>query len=271
MKRLQINTTQNVNINFEMANVGQRLLAFITDNVIKFAYIYFLIQFLSFTLFREVINDDYWSVKAIDVLLFLPITFYSLYSEILLNGQTIGKKLLKIRVINVDGYKPSLTDYVIRWFLRMVDFNAFILIFVYLSSLGTLDQYPQLLFFIFLFGKMVGFFFIIFTEKNQRIGDLSANTVVIYLKDQTQFSHTILENLQENYRPIYPNVIKLSDNDMRIIKDTFTVAAKNNDHKTLIKLKNKIEEVTGIQSTQNTTKDFIRTVLRDYNYYTQDM
>ena len=71
--------------------------------------------------------------------------------------------------------------------------------------------------------------------------------------------------------PTYPNVIKLSDNDARIIKETFKAASKSNNHKTLLKLKIKIEDVTGIKSTERSTKVFIDTILKDYNYYTQNM
>lgn len=270
MKRLQIKTAQNVNIHFTMANVGQRLLAFIVDNVIKFAYLYFIIEFLDFQLIDNTFGDDQWTIRAIDVLIFLPITFYSLYSEILLNGQTIGKKLLKIRVINMDGFKPSIVDYSIRWFLRVIDFNFFSLIFVYIASLN-LDSNEELLIFIFLFGKLVGFLLIIFTKNSQRFGDIMANTVVVYLKDDVKFSDTILETIADSYKPTYPAVIKLSDNDARIIKETFKNATKINDYNTLIKLRSKIIEVTEIKSVHQSDKEFIDVVLKDYNFYTQSM
>ncbi|PNW27054.1 RDD family protein [Formosa algae] len=270
MKRLQIKTAQNVDINFTIATVGQRLFAFIIDNIIKFAYIYFAYQFLNFRLIDDSFGGDHWTIKAIDVLIFLPVTFYSLYSEILLNGQTLGKMLLKIRVIHRDGFKPSITDYTIRWFLRTIDFNLFSLIFIYLASLG-LDTEEELLVFVFIVGKLVGFLLIIFTEKNQRFGDLIANTVVIYLKDDVKFSDTISETITESYKPLYPSVIRLSDNDARIIKDTFNMAVKANDYNTLVKLRTKIIEVTGIKSTHKNDKAFIDAVLKDYNYYTQSM
>jgi hypothetical protein len=157
-----------------------------------------------------------------------------------------------------------------RWFLRIVDFNLFMLLFVYVASLGLKDQYV-LLVIIFLLGKMIGFFLILFTDKSQRFGDMIANTIVIYLKDDVKFSQTILEDIKDNYIPTYPNVIKLSDNDVRIIKETFKNAAKFNDYKTLIKLRSKIQEVTGIKSVHNTDKEFIAIVLKDYNFYTQNM
>jgi uncharacterized RDD family membrane protein YckC len=270
MKTLQIKTAQNVNIKFTVATVFQRLFAFSIDNVIKFAYFYFANKIFGFSMLDASLNGDGWTIKAVEVLFLLPITFYSLYSEILMDGQTLGKRVLKLKVINVDGFKPSITDYIMRWFLRIVDFNLFLLLFVYVASLGLNDQYV-LLFVIFLFGKMVGFFLILFTNKSQRFGDIIANTIVIYLKDDVKFSETILEDIKENYIPTYANVIKLSDNDMRIIKETYKTAAKHNDHKTLIKLRSKILEVTGIKSVHTSDSAFIDTVLKDYNYYTQSM
>lgn len=270
MKRLQIKTAQNVNIDFTLANVGQRLLAFGIDNVLKFAYFYFAVHYLNFGLFDGIGNMDSWSVKAIDVIIFLPITFYSLYTEILLGGQTVGKKFLHLKVINEDGFKPSITDYVMRWFLRIIDFNLFILLFVYINSLGVTNE-EAWFFLIFILGKMIGFFLILFTKNNQRFADIIANTVVIYIKDEVKFSETILEELSTKYVPTYPNVIRLSDNDVRIIKSAFRSARKFNDYKTLIKLRSKILEVTEINSVHNSDKEFIDAVLKDYNYYTQNM
>jgi len=270
MKTLQIKTAQNVNIKFTVATVSQRLLAFFVDNVLKFAYLYFAAQIFDFSSLEASLNGDGWTIKAVEVLFLLPITFYSLYSEILMDGQTLGKRLVKIKVINVDGFKPSTTDYMMRWFLRIIDFNLFMLLLVYVASLGLTDQH-FLLVMIFLLGKMVGFFLILFTTNNQRFGDMIANTFVIYLKDDVKFSETILENIKDNYIPTYPNVIKLSDNDARIIKETFKSSTKFNDYKTLIKLRSKIQEVTDIKSVHSSDKEFIDTVLKDYNFYTQSI
>jgi hypothetical protein len=71
--------------------------------------------------------------------------------------------------------------------------------------------------------------------------------------------------------PTYPLVIKLSDNDARIIKETFNIAVAKRDYATLIKLRVKIEEVTGIKNTSGNDTDFLRTILKDYSYYTQSM
>ncbi|QTE23126.1 RDD family protein [Polaribacter cellanae] len=270
MKTLQIKTAQNVNIKFTLANVGLRLLAFAVDNVLKFVYLYIVYKIFDFTAIEKMFNGDNWTVQAISVLVLAPITFYSLYTEILLDGQTIGKKLLKIKVINEDGFKPSISDYIMRWFLRIVDFNLFVLIAIYIFSVGMPNE-DLIVGLLFVFGKLVGLLLIIFTNKNQRFGDIIANTVVIYLKDEAKFSDTILVNLENEYKPTYPNVIQLSDNDVRIIKDTFKSAKKLNDFKIQTKLRSKIQEVTGIVSKHKNDTEFIETVLKDYNYYTQRM
>ena len=58
MKTLQIKTAQNVNISFTLASVFQRLLAFILDNVVKLAYLYFGTLVFDFNLFQEGVGTD---------------------------------------------------------------------------------------------------------------------------------------------------------------------------------------------------------------------
>ena len=238
MSELQINTTQNVKINFTAAGVGERLLAFILDIVIKVAYIVFLGYSIG-----AFDNMDTWSQIAINTILGLPLVFYTLGQELLMDGQTIGKKIMKIKVVKIDGYQASLSDYVIRWFFRIVD--------------------------IYIFG--LGFFIMLFNNRTQRIGDIAAGTAVIGLKSDISISHTILEELKSDYKPTYPTVIKLSDNDARIIKETFKIAKKNKDYSTLIQLRNKIVEVVDIKKVYGTDIEFIDTILKDYNFYTQNM
>lgn len=238
MSELQINTTQNVKINFTAAGVGERLLAFGIDSAIKIGYIIILNQF-----FGAFENMDKWSAIGLNTLFSFPVVFYTLTLESLLEGQTLGKRIVNIKVVKIDGYQASLSDYLVRWFFRIVD--------------------------VYIFG--LGFFVIIFNGRSQRLGDMAAGTAVIALKDKVNISHTILEELKDNYKPTYPNVIKLSDNDARIIKEAFNSARINRDYATLIKLRNKIMEVAKIKEQIGSDIMFIDTVLKDYNYYTQNM
>ncbi|NNF81136.1 MAG: RDD family protein, partial [Flavobacteriaceae bacterium] len=226
MVELQINTTQNVNINFTAASVGERILAYVIDWLIKIAYIITVYQvFFNIIEIEKWFNDmDNWSIIAILLMLYLPVMFYSLLFEALLDGQTPGKRILRIKVVKIDGYQASLPDFVVRWFFRIVDLNI-------LSGVVALVA-------------------IVTSPKNQRLGDMTAGTAVISLKNNVNINHTILENIGTEYQPTYPNVIRLSDNDARIIKDTFQLARKSRDYTTLIKLRDKIIEVVGIKEVQ---------------------
>ena len=100
---------------------------------------------------------------------------------------------------------------------------------------------------------------------------MSAGTAVITLKSNVTINHTILKELKEDYVPTYPMVIRLSDNDVRIIKETYETATKSADFEVINKLEAKIESVTGIKSVSSSPMAFIDTVIKDYNYYTQKM
>ncbi len=247
MSEIQINTTQNVNIAFTAASVGERILAYGIDLVIKVAYatVIFQVVFELFGISEMIDEMDQWSQIAVILVFFLPYIFYTLVLESLFEGQTVGKKLMKIQVVKIDGYQASFPDHLVRWFMRIIDIN--------------------------MLAGAIGLVSMIVSEKMQRLGDMVAGTSVITLKNKVRISHTILEELHESYTPTYPSVIKLSDNDARIIKETFLVAKRSGDHATLLKLKLKIEEVIGSKSQHNDTYGFIDTVMKDYNYYTQNM
>ena len=100
---------------------------------------------------------------------------------------------------------------------------------------------------------------------------MAAGTSVITLRNNVNISSTILEEINENYKPLYPLVIKLSDNDVRIIKENFIRAKAGNDYDLLANLATKIETVTGIKNQSGNHIDFINTIMKDYNYYTQSM
>jgi len=246
MSELPITTTQNVNINFSLASIGARILGQILDNVFKVCYVIFIFFVLDFfNFYRFIDNMDDWSIIAIFIILFLPVIFYSFYQELIWNGQTLGKKIMKIRVIKLDGYTAGVADYLIRWLFRTVEI-----------SIGS---------------GIIGLLAIIFSKKNQRLGDIAASTAVISLKQDISINQTILLNLKDDYKPVFPSVIRLSDNDVRIIKEAYINAVKSKDSKTVKKLSLKIQEVTGITDPQMKDADFIKTVLKDYNFYTQEM
>lgn len=247
MSELSITTTQNVNINFQAASVGDRIVAQLLDFLVMTAYI-IVVYYVFFYLMG--LNDymdsaDIWSQRAVEMLFGLPVIFYSLLQESLMEGQTFGKKIIKIKVIKLDGYQAGFGDYLMRWLFRLIE--------------------------VFIASGVIGLIAIVTSRKNQRLGDMAAGTAVITLKNNVNINHTILQEIDDDYVPMYPLVIKLSDNDARIIKETFESALKVKDFKLIFKLRQKIESVTGIKSQSDSDTEFLRTVLKDYNYFTRNM
>lgn len=225
--------------------MGDRILANIVDWIIKIAYLFLMFGLiLKYLGVMELLGKlDPWSAGAIVSVVSLPVMLYSLVFESWLEGQTWGKKLMKIKVVKIDGYQASFAEYLIRWFFRLVD--------------------------LFLFNGLVAVITVATSKKSQRLGDMAAGTAVITLKNKINISHTILEEVGTDYVPIYPLVIKLSDNDIRIVKETFNNALSRNDFDTIRKLVLKVESVTGIKNQSGNNNDFLRTIIKDYNFYTR--
>ena len=158
--------------------------------------------------------------------------------EILFHGQTIGKMITKTKVVKVDGTRATSYEYFIRWTLSIVD--------------------------VWLFSGMIGLISIIATKKSQRVGDIAASTTVINLKANTHINQTIIEQITDDYVVKYQNVIKFSDRDVNIIKESYLEAIKNNNFTLLDKLTKKITEITGHEPEKGNQKDFIDRILKDH-------
>ncbi|WP_318344630.1 RDD family protein [Flagellimonas baculiformis] len=241
MGNLQINTTQNVNLDYKIVGLGERIVAFLIDGLILYMYAY-LVSLISNAI--GFIYEDTWTQRGLASLIFLPAMFYSLLMHSLFNGQTVGKMLMKMRVVRLDGTPVHWSNLLVRWMLRLVD------IWIFLGSIGILS--------------------ILFSEKKQRVGDAAAGTVVISTKRKTKVSHTILEEVEEAYEPQFTNVTLLTDKDVRLIKETYHIAKKSGDFKTLTALRIKVDSILKTNSNLYDVQ-YIDTVLKDYNYYTQKM
>lgn len=244
MSQIAINSSQNVNIAFTISNIGERFAAWMIDNVIKTVYLV-IVYYISFRYFNlgQVLNGlDNWSVASIMITITFPIQIYTLVCESMMEGQTFGKKILKIKVVKIDGYQASFGDYLIRWFFRLIDMGIII----------------------------IGFISMVISKNNQRLGGIASGTAVISLKNNIKISHTILENLTKDYLPTFPSVVALSDNDVRIIKENYHRALATNDQQTLKKLSNKIKETLRLEnnSLAMTERQFVGIIIKDFNFYT---
>lgn len=238
MDEFQIETAQNVIINQQVANLSTRIWAYLVDALIIISYFILIFMLLNSLDFKKNF-DTYVSYTLIS----LPILFYSLFFETLLNGQTPGKMMLNIRVVKIDGSKPNFGSFLLRWVLKIIDID------IASGSVAILT--------------------ILLNGKGQRIGDIAAGTTVINERHKIELNDTILSNIADNYQPVYTQVTLLSDKDIQTIKNLYLKAIRNRDHKIILKLEIKITEITGIKTTQKPF-DFVETILNDYNYYTQN-
>ncbi|MEO9954605.1 RDD family protein [Nonlabens sp.] len=238
MSNTAINTAQNVNIEYEFAGVGKRMLAFLLDLVIFAIYLITM----SLTIYKAVGLFDDNNTLGIQELSMIPIFCYSLFMHLIFNGRTVGKFIMGIKVVREDGSPARLSDYLVRWIFRLVD------IVIFFGTVGVVS--------------------ILFSEKKQRLGDLAAKTIVINTKKSTKISHTILEELDPNYQTQFQNAYLLTDADVNEIKDIYRLAGESRDYMTLRELRIKVESLLNINSDLRDGV-FIRTVLKDYTYLTQ--
>jgi uncharacterized RDD family membrane protein YckC len=237
MDNIKIQTTQNVDIEYELASVGDRILATLLDYVLFIAY-YFLVFFII-----TITNFKLLHHPAILILAFLPLLLYDLLCETFFQGKSFGKMVMKIRVVKLDGTQASFSAYLLRWMLRLID--------------------------AMLFSAGVALIAILVNGKGQRIGDMAAGTTVIKLKQKVTLNDTILNRVKPNYTLVFNEVARLTDTDIAIIKDVMTVSLRTNNLEAIEKLAVKTKAAMGITTNLPHTQ-FLATVVQDYSFYNFD-
>jgi len=242
MQTIEIQTAQNVNIEYPVASVGERVVAGLIDQLIMVGYLIAFIFFYLWLLNTTEGSPSYYPV-AYFVILFLPLFFYHLLCETFLNGQSFGKKIMKMRVVKLDGTQAGIGSYFLRWILAPID--------IY-----------------FTYGS-VGLVTMLVNGKGQRLGDLAANTTVVKLKAEAKLEDTILKVTPVNYEVKFPQVSSLSDKDISLVKEVLDLNYKKPDitvyTRILNKTKEAIEKKIGV-TTNLHPLTFLDTVLKDYNY-----
>lgn len=245
---LTIPTHINIPLTFELANIGKRAAAFIIDMVIKM--IYFFAMIISFG------GNDY-----VLYMLQIPFLLYSFLFEWLNKGQTPGKWLMKIRVISREGNLPSGYQCATRWLFNLVDVWSLILLSFINPAFAAIG----------IMSPFLGFIVIAITPKNQRIGDMAANTVLISMKEQqVGLEDTVIAytDYRESYEPKFPEVMRLSDNDINKIK-YYNETAGYNDSEIIAMLSTRIKEILVIE-TNLSDSQFLKQLLTDYNHYAKE-
>jgi uncharacterized RDD family membrane protein YckC len=229
---MRIETAQNVGIDVEVAGLGDRALAALID------YLVLLCAYLALTILFAWIES-----RAFYVLTVLPLFLYFPLCEVLLDGQSVGKKLRGIKVARVDGSQPTLGSYALRWLLRLVEVEA---------TFGSL-----------------AFVTVLLNGRGQRLGDLAAGTAVVKVPARLGLDDTIYTRVEDTHTLTFPEVERLTDADVETAKEVLHAILEEGKTYTAFAMGNRIKAVLearmGVRSDLHPPR-FLRTVIQDYNH-----
>ncbi|QQR86855.1 MAG: RDD family protein [Flavobacteriales bacterium] len=234
MDAIRIDTAQNVGVDYEVASLGDRGLAWFFDGLILAGYVIGVFLLLGLG------TLNYWNYPGwlLAIIIGLPYLLYDLISEVTMNGQSIGKRARKIKVARMDGGRPSLGQYVMRWVLRPIDS---------ISYLGALV--------------------ILINGRGQRLGDLAAGTCVVSMRKRTSLDDTLLVQVEQGHVPLYPEAVRLTDGQAQLIKEVLYKNRGDNRALILLQASEKVQALLNVRTDQR-PQDFLLRVLKDYVHLT---
>jgi len=236
-----VTTPFNIDLEFRIAPFHKRLLAWMIDLIIVYLY--------AFAIERYVVRPMgfYEKFGVVVSILFIAIPTYSyhLLCELLTDGQSIGKKALGIKVMDLNGKGATASQYLLRWAFRLFDM---------LFTLGA--------------GAVISS---AVSKNSQRVGDMVAGTVVIDQRARIGLTDTIFLEMpdDEHYSPMFREVMKLSDRDINGIRNLLDARSNSRDTEIyMAQVGQKIKEVLKVESDLD-PRGFLSQLLKDYNYITR--
>jgi len=243
MSELAIRSPTNVSINYQLAPLVERSLSFIIDFVIV-SVVSQLISFALSALMLWIIGDDYFLKLFLTA--FLPIILFLSYfalGEYWFEGQTVGKHIMGLRTIRIDGASPTFETYGLRSAMLLLDF---------LMCLGT-----------------IGMLAAASSPLNQRIGDRISQTVVIKTNANSLYKlHDILNiNTIDDHKVMFPTAIRLDIKQALIIKEVIVKWETRRAEAlkgVVISTADRVAKLLEIEVPPQRQLEFLRQVLRDY-------
>ena len=161
---LVIETPERVPLHFALASIGNRFLACTVDHALQLLLA--LLAFIFFSIIGEyssvgaaVKEAPKWVQAILIIVIFLIWTSYFIFFEWLWNGQTPGKRWLRLRVIREDGRPITFWEAMVRNLIRIFD-------------MMPLPFYS------------IGLISVFISHRDQRIGDMIAGSVVVREREE---------------------------------------------------------------------------------------
>jgi len=234
MQTIQVRTTQNVFIQYPVASVGDRILAFLLDRLI--------VVFYCIAIAALFISTNMEVIWIWLIVIAVPFLFYFLFFEIIMNGQTPGKRTMSIKVIRIDGTPASIGDYLLRWIFGFVDY--------------------------YLFSGVIAVVVVVAGGKGQRLGDVVAGTSVIKLIQQKEITaEEVFISPGKDYAPAFPQVVHLSERDIELIQRALEAYRDQNNSEPVMAVTERIKSLLGVQTDMTPVK-FLYTVVKDFQHIT---
>lgn len=237
MQTIDVTTSQQVAIRYELAPLRDRLIAYVIDIMVMYGMILLF--------FATVVPGLEGSASLEWIIFLLPLVFlYPLIMEVLWHGQTLGKRAMQLQVTRIDGEAPTPMDFTIRWLFRLIDIGL---------SGGTLAV-----------------MLISSTERSQRLGGIISNTVVVRLRPSLQLHLEDILRLREanDHTPTYPDIAHaFTDDEMMVVKETLDRyrSFKNSAHRHAVTLAaQQVAQRLALRTPPQPADKFLRTVLQDY-------
>ncbi|WP_316785736.1 RDD family protein [Pedobacter frigiditerrae] len=240
METVKVNTSQHVDIDYPVAGLGERVGARLIDLALL---IFVLVAFIIIFSMTGVLSGNEITTIVLISIYGAGFVFYDLLCEIFMNGQSVGKRLLKIKVISLDGSQPTLGQYFMRWLFRIIDFTL-------TSQVGALIC-------------------VAVTENKQRIGDIVAGTTLIKTVPRTNIGHIAFHPVADEYETTFDNVYQLTDRDIELIHEVLNTYYKTYNADLIYQMASKVSSLLSITIPEGVNElDFLKTIITDYSHIT---
>lgn len=267
MALFTVSTPFNIDLEFSLAAFHKRMFAWLIDLLLILIYSYLMLFFVYGNVSDNL--ESYSSRFKVQTVLELltiaiPVMLYHLLFEVFMNGKSPGKWLLGIKVMNKEGAAASFSQLVLRWILCLP--NYFLLAIIYITQ----PSYLLAIALVLGIAALPDVISIAVSTNSQRLGDLAAGTVVVDTRYKMNIAETIyMEVGDQDYKPLFPQVLKLSDRDINGIRNLLDGKVTRDSENYVLRVAYRIEEVLHIKM-NGEPLFFLQTLLKDYNYLTQN-